>query len=110
MIRAVVVAVVVFLLTACTLPGTGEPEEVWLPKCRTVWVPGGSLPADYIGCQMGAVGWSWPQFVTVCESGPDLYVFGEEEWGLPGGPVHDVTDAADDPAYRAAWRRCRGLD
>jgi hypothetical protein len=99
---------VFFLLSACTPASGGGPDEVVLPKCNAVWVPRASLPADYIGCQEHADGYAGAAFTTPCRSGPDLYFFEMRFWGWPGGRIHVADDAAEDPAYPAAWRRCRG--
>ena len=87
----------------------GGPDEVWLPKCRQVWA-GSSLPAGYFGCQTGVVGWAPWEFTTPCSSGPDLYFYDGQRWAYSGGVIHAPrVYAADDPAYKAAWRKCRGI-
>lgn len=109
-LRLIVALVVVAALTACGFRSGGD-DEVWLPHCRQVWVTGATLPADYIGCQTGVVGWSPAQFPTACVSGSVLYYYDQHDWAWPGQRVRVLQgDAADDPAYRTAWRRCRGIE
>lgn len=77
------------------------------PACAEVWLPGGTLPQDYRGCEQdGAL---VAADGLACSSGQRIVRFDDRWYAVPGGPVQEATSPLDDdPDYLADVRSCRG--
>lgn len=73
--------------------------ELRAPSCDDIWTEGGTLPADYTGCEQdGSV-----QTATIyeCADGTELTTFADEYFAVLGGPVQ--AGAADTTEYANAF-------
>ncbi|MDT9595210.1 hypothetical protein RDV89_19135 [Nocardioides zeae] len=95
------------LAAAATLTACGAAHGP--PACGSVWVVGGTLPADYAMCQRSGPHDSLTvSRVLECGDGRRLVSYlGEDPrlWAFAGGTI-----ATASPEYADAYEECTGLD
>jgi hypothetical protein len=85
---------------------TDESTVPAAPACDEIWVVGGTIPANYQGCNDGAD--FVPRDGVGCSSGQWLGHYDDRYYGVLGGKVREAESSLkDDIGYRDAVASCR---
>lgn len=85
-----------------------------LPACADVWVPGRTLPLDYIGCMKPGVEGVQETAHGNCKDGRQLYTVDNPKTGAPkyygivGQPIRASPAGLSDPGFHQTWVDCQG--